>query len=219
MVAGRRSACSPSSRSGLRAAGRLARRRGCWSAARSATSPTGRARARSPTSSTCRLADLQPRRHRDRRRVSCCSSSPRARDRKRESSRPPSSTSTTTLIVVDKPPGLVVHPAPSYSKPTSWTCSPTLAGGGESGRPGIVHRLDRDTSGLMVVARNDEAHASLPEQIKSRSAVTEYTALVEGRLDSAARHRRRAVGRGTGAGARGWRSRAPARATPAPTSR
>ena len=103
------------------------------------------------------------------------------------------------VIVVDKPAGLVVHPAPSYSRPTLVDLLSELAGGGESGRPGIVHRLDRDTSGLMVVARNDRAHASLAKQIKSRSAVREYTALVEGRLDSQSgtvdapvgRHRRR----------------------------
>ena len=104
------------------------------------------------------------------------------------------------LIVVDKPAGLVVHPAPSYGKPTLVdTLSDLAGGGGRSERPGIVHRLDRDTSGLMVVARNDEAHASLAEQIKSRTAVREYTALVEGRLDSrtgtvdapVGRHRRR----------------------------
>ena len=89
------------------------------------------------------------------------------------------------VIVVDKPPGLVVHPAPSYREPTLVDVLAELAGGGEQKtRPGIVHRLDRDTSGLMVVARNDRSHASLAEQIKSRSAVREYTALVEGRLDS-----------------------------------
>jgi 23S rRNA pseudouridine1911/1915/1917 synthase len=88
------------------------------------------------------------------------------------------------VIVVEKPPGLVVHPAPSYSKPTLVDLLADLSGGGESQRPGIVHRLDRDTSGLMVVARNEAAHASLAEQIKSRSAVREYTALVEGELES-----------------------------------
>jgi 23S rRNA pseudouridine1911/1915/1917 synthase len=88
------------------------------------------------------------------------------------------------LIVVDKPAGLVVHPAPSYHQPTLVDLLADLAGGGESSRPGIVHRLDRDTSGLMVVARNDAAHASLAEQIRARSAIREYLALVEGELDS-----------------------------------
>ncbi len=88
------------------------------------------------------------------------------------------------LIVVDKPRDLVVHPAPSYRGTTLVAMLAELAGGGESSRPGIVHRLDRDTSGLMVVARNEAAHAALSEQIKSRSAVREYLALVEGELDS-----------------------------------
>jgi len=88
------------------------------------------------------------------------------------------------VVVVDKPPGLIVHPAPSHTEPTLVDLLADLAGGGESARPGIVHRLDRDTSGLIVVARNEAAHASLAEQIKARSAVREYLALVEGELDS-----------------------------------
>ncbi len=74
-----------------------------------------------------------------------------------------------------------------------------VAAGGESERPGIVHRLDKDTSGLMVVARNDAAHRSLSEQIRKREASREYRALVQGHLDSRTgtidaplgRHRRR----------------------------
>ena len=88
------------------------------------------------------------------------------------------------LIVVDKPAGLVVHPAPSHKGTTMVELLAELAGGGETLRPGIVHRLDRDTSGLLVVARNEAAHASLSEQIKSRSATREYLALVEGELES-----------------------------------
>lgn len=88
------------------------------------------------------------------------------------------------LVVVDKPAGLVVHPAPSHSGVTLVELLDNLAGGGEEGRPGIVHRLDKDTSGLMVVARNESAHRSLAEQIRSREAKREYRALVEGRLDS-----------------------------------
>ena len=57
-------------------------------------------------------------------------------------------------------------------------------GGGEGDRPGIVHRLDKDTSGLMVVTRNEEAHRELARMVKAREVVREYTALVEGRLDS-----------------------------------
>ena len=59
-----------------------------------------------------------------------------------------------------------------------------IAGGGEGARPGIVHRLDKDTSGLMLVARNDEAHRELARMVKAREVVREYTALVEGRLGS-----------------------------------
>jgi 23S rRNA pseudouridine1911/1915/1917 synthase len=88
------------------------------------------------------------------------------------------------LIVVDKPRDLVVHPAPSHRGETLVDQLAELAGGGEIPRPGIVHRLDRDTSGLMVVARNEGAHAALSEQIKSRAAVREYLALVEGEMES-----------------------------------
>jgi 23S rRNA pseudouridine1911/1915/1917 synthase len=86
------------------------------------------------------------------------------------------------LIVVDKPAGLVVHPAPGH--PTG-TLSQALAGqGGESFRPGIVHRLDRDTSGLLVVAKSDEIHRQLQDQLRRREIKREYLALVEGRPDS-----------------------------------
>jgi 23S rRNA pseudouridine1911/1915/1917 synthase len=103
------------------------------------------------------------------------------------------------LAVVDKPAGLVVHPAPSYRGETLVSLLEGIAGGGESDRPGIVHRLDKDTSGLMVVARNEEAHRDLSAQIKAREAVREYLALVEGALESRSgtidaplgRHRRR----------------------------
>ncbi len=88
------------------------------------------------------------------------------------------------LVVVDKPAGLVVHPAPSHSGVTLVELLQDLAGGGEEARPGIVHRLDKDTSGLMVVARNEAAHRALAEQIRSRTAGREYRALVEGHLES-----------------------------------
>lgn len=88
------------------------------------------------------------------------------------------------LIVVEKPPGLVVHPAPSHRGPTLVELLSELAGGGERGRPGIVHRLDRDTSGLMVVARSERAHAALAGQIKRREVTREYLALVEGELEA-----------------------------------
>jgi 23S rRNA pseudouridine1911/1915/1917 synthase len=88
------------------------------------------------------------------------------------------------VVVVDKPAGLVVHPASSHHGDTLVDRLADLAGGGESERPGIVHRLDKDTSGLMVVARNDESHRELSRQIKAREVQREYVALVEGSLGS-----------------------------------
>jgi 23S rRNA pseudouridine1911/1915/1917 synthase len=85
------------------------------------------------------------------------------------------------LAVVDKPAGLVVHAAPGYAGPTLVDLLPGLLGGGDDPvRPGIVHRLDRDTSGLMIVARTDEAHRALAEMIRAREVRREYLALVEG---------------------------------------
>jgi 23S rRNA pseudouridine1911/1915/1917 synthase len=103
------------------------------------------------------------------------------------------------LIVVDKPAGLVVHPAASHRRETLVDQLAELAAGGEGGRPGIVHRLDRDTSGLMVVARNEATHAALSAAIRRREVVREYLALAEGALESrrgtidapVGRHRRR----------------------------
>jgi 23S rRNA pseudouridine1911/1915/1917 synthase len=88
------------------------------------------------------------------------------------------------LLVIDKPAGLVVHPAPGHSGPTVVSLLEGRAGGGVEGRPGIVHRLDKDTSGLMIVARNDEAHRALSAQIKERRVRREYLAMVEGGLGS-----------------------------------
>jgi 23S rRNA pseudouridine1911/1915/1917 synthase len=88
------------------------------------------------------------------------------------------------FVVVDKPAGLVVHPAPSHKGETLVDLLRGVAGGGEAERPGIVHRLDKDTSGLMVVARGERAHRALAEQIRSREAKREYLAMVEGHLDS-----------------------------------
>lgn len=89
------------------------------------------------------------------------------------------------FAVVDKPAGLVVHPAASYSGPTLVDqLAGLLAGGPEAERPGIVHRLDRDTSGLLVVARSERAHANLQGQIQSRRASRRYLALVDGRPSS-----------------------------------
>jgi 23S rRNA pseudouridine1911/1915/1917 synthase len=89
------------------------------------------------------------------------------------------------LAVVDKPAGLVVHPAPGTTGPTLVDeLAPLLGGGEDPRRPGIVHRLDRDTSGLMLVARSDEAHRRLAGMIKAREVSREYRVLVEGRLRS-----------------------------------
>jgi 23S rRNA pseudouridine1911/1915/1917 synthase len=88
------------------------------------------------------------------------------------------------LAVIEKPAGLVVHSAPSHKGETLVDLLDGIAGGGEGGRPGIVHRLDKDTSGLMLVARNEQSHRELARRVKAREIVREYTALVEGHLDS-----------------------------------
>jgi 23S rRNA pseudouridine1911/1915/1917 synthase len=86
------------------------------------------------------------------------------------------------LIVVDKPAGVVVHPARGHRHGTlAQALAGRAAGGGHPERPGIVHRLDRDTSGLLVVARSEAVHAALKAQLKARELVREYLALVEGR--------------------------------------
>jgi 23S rRNA pseudouridine1911/1915/1917 synthase len=91
------------------------------------------------------------------------------------------------LAVIEKPAGLVVHPAPGHRGPTLVdVLGDVLGGGGDPERPGIVHRLDRDTSGLMLVARGDEAHRRLAAMIKAREVRREYSALVEGRPRSRA---------------------------------
>ena len=84
------------------------------------------------------------------------------------------------LLVVDKPAGLVVHPAPSVKQPTLVDWLGACVGGGESHRPGIVQRLDKDTSGLMVIARDEATRRALSDQIKAREVSREYLALVEG---------------------------------------
>ncbi len=87
------------------------------------------------------------------------------------------------LLVVDKPPGLVVHPAPGHAHGTlvHGLLAHDVEGGDEPDRPGIVHRLDRDTSGLLVVARSPEAHRRLQELVRVRGLTREYQALVAGR--------------------------------------
>jgi 23S rRNA pseudouridine1911/1915/1917 synthase len=86
------------------------------------------------------------------------------------------------LVVVDKPAGLVVHPAPGHATGTlvHGLLAHDVAGGDED-RPGIVHRLDRDTSGLMVVARSEEAYERLQDLVRKRELERHYSALVVGR--------------------------------------
>ena len=90
-----------------------------------------------------------------------------------------------SLAVVDKPAGLVVHPAPSHTGPTLVDeLAEILGGGADPERPGIVHRLDKGTSGLLVVARDDEAHAALQEAVRRHEVERIYLALAGGRLAS-----------------------------------
>ena len=89
------------------------------------------------------------------------------------------------IIVVNKPKGLVVHPANGNPDGTLVNaimaiCKESLSGIGGELRPGIVHRLDKDTSGLLIVAKNDEAHINISNQIKNREVKKIYIALVRG---------------------------------------
>lgn len=91
------------------------------------------------------------------------------------------------VIVVNKPRGLVVHPAPGHPDGTLvnallYHCGDTLSGIGGEKRPGIVHRIDKDTSGLIIAAKNDAAHLALSAQLSDHSLCREYEAVVRGRL-------------------------------------
>ena len=90
------------------------------------------------------------------------------------------------LLVIDKPPGLAIHPAPGHPSHTLVNAIlshlPTLPETDDSLRPGIVHRLDKDTSGVMLVAKNRQAQANLIDQFKTHSVVKAYLALVKGHL-------------------------------------
>lgn len=90
------------------------------------------------------------------------------------------------LLVVDKAAGLVVHPAPGHATGTLVNALlahlPGLEAGSDVSRPGIVHRLDKDTSGLIVIAKDASTHAALAQQMKEHSTVKRYLALVEGRM-------------------------------------
>ena len=90
------------------------------------------------------------------------------------------------LLVLNKPPGIVVHPAPGHFSGTVANailhhCRESLPSEGDPLRPGIVHRLDRDTSGALIVAKTDRAHESLARQMKRRQIRKEYVALAAGR--------------------------------------
>ncbi|MGB2694229.1 MAG: RluA family pseudouridine synthase [Dehalococcoidia bacterium] len=91
------------------------------------------------------------------------------------------------LLVVDKAAGLAVHPSPGHRSHTLVNAvlahCPSLSGIGGKQRPGIVHRLDKDTSGLIIVAKNDVAHLSLARQLKERKVKKTYIALVDGRVE------------------------------------
>ncbi|MFT8724443.1 MAG: RluA family pseudouridine synthase [Liquorilactobacillus nagelii] len=89
------------------------------------------------------------------------------------------------LLVVNKPQGMVVHPAPGHPNHTLvnallYHCPLSTING--TYRPGIVHRIDKDTSGLLMVAKNDLAHQALAKQLKAKKNLREYTALVHGRV-------------------------------------
>ena len=91
------------------------------------------------------------------------------------------------VIVVNKPTGLVVHPAPGHPDGTLVNallhhCGDTLSGIGGEKRPGIVHRIDRDTSGLIIAAKNDAAHLALSAQLKDHSLSRTYECLVTGNM-------------------------------------
>ncbi len=91
------------------------------------------------------------------------------------------------VVVVNKPVGLVVHPAPGHSDGTLvnallYHCGDSLSGINGEKRPGIVHRIDRDTSGLIIVAKNDAAHLALAAQLEDHTLARVYECVVQGNL-------------------------------------
>ena len=126
------------------------------------------------------------------------------------------------ILIVNKPSGLVVHPAPGHWRGT--LVNALLARGDHYGgiagvaRPGIVHRLDRDTSGLIIVARNDAAQAGVMAQLKARRVRKTYLALAQGSV-AASVGRIEAPSAGTRRSASGWpSSRTGGRASPGTAS-
>jgi len=105
------------------------------------------------------------------------------------------------LVVVNKAAGMVVHPSPGHESGTLVHAAlghiPDLEGIGGEERPGIVHRLDKDTSGLIVVAKNEQAHRWLQEQFKSRKVEKIYLALVDGKPPTPAGRVEAPIGRNT----------------------
>ena len=91
------------------------------------------------------------------------------------------------LLVVNKPKGMVVHPAPGNPDGTLvnallYHCAGQLSGIGGAIRPGIVHRIDKDTSGLLMIAKNDKAHNALAAELKDKKSLRKYVAIVHGNL-------------------------------------
>ena len=104
------------------------------------------------------------------------------------------------VVVVNKPRGMVVHPAPGHPDGTLvnallYHCGDSLSGIGGEKRPGIVHRIDKDTSGLLIVAKNDFAHQALSAQLADRSLSRVYEAVVRGNLREEAGTVDRPIGR------------------------
>jgi len=103
------------------------------------------------------------------------------------------------LVVIDKPAGMVVHPAPGHDQGTLVNAllhhCVDLSGIGGELRPGIVHRLDKDTSGVMVASKNDRSHQGLAEQFKIHSITRRYLALVHGQVQNTTGTVDRAIGR------------------------
>lgn len=104
------------------------------------------------------------------------------------------------VIVVNKPRGMVVHPAPGHPDGTlvnalMFRCGGSLSGVGGERRPGIVHRIDKDTSGLLIAAKNDFAHRALAAQLAERSLSRVYEAVVRGRMREDAGTIDRPIGR------------------------